>query len=166
MIFVPKTMLKTICAGAMMFCVSQAHAALESPSAISTTNITAIPNAFVADEGTASHATTTPVGIMKSVWETSSALSLPSVAKIDRPLLGEVANTERLRSLRGGTDTVTTEAKLGGAVTGNAAMNVLTGSNIIDAGSFSNATGMPIVIQNTGANVLIQNATVINLQMK
>jgi hypothetical protein len=37
---------------------------------------------------------------------------------------------------------------------------------VIDAGSFANMSGIPVVIQNTGANVLIQNSTVVNLQMK
>jgi hypothetical protein len=51
-------------------------------------------------------------------------------------------------------------------VTGNTAVNVVTGSNSIDAGSFANMQGIPVVIQNSGANVLIQNATIVNLQLK
>lgn len=89
-----------------------------------------------------------------------------SIAKSPHDLLGPVLSAERLGSLRGGTDITTTEATLSAAVTGNVATSVLTGSNTIDAGSFANMTGIPVVIQNTGANVLIQNATVINLQMK
>ena len=38
--------------------------------------------------------------------------------------------------------------------------------NSIDGGALANASGVPIVIQNSGANVLIQNATIINLQMR
>jgi hypothetical protein len=56
--------------------------------------------------------------------------------------------------------------KLDGVVTGNSATNVSTGANVIDSGSFSNMSGIPVVIQNSGANVLIQNATIINLQFK
>jgi hypothetical protein len=37
---------------------------------------------------------------------------------------------------------------------------------VIQGGSFANMSGIPIVVQNSGANVLIQNATVINLQLK
>jgi hypothetical protein len=51
-------------------------------------------------------------------------------------------------------------------VANNSATNVVTGSNVIDAGSFANMSGIPVVIQNSGANVLIQNATIINLQFK
>jgi hypothetical protein len=56
--------------------------------------------------------------------------------------------------------------KLDGVVTGNSATNVNTGANVIDSGAFSNMSGIPVVIQNSGANVLIQNATIINLQFK
>jgi hypothetical protein len=38
--------------------------------------------------------------------------------------------------------------------------------NVISGGSFANSSGLPVVIQNSGANVLIQNATVINLQLQ
>jgi hypothetical protein len=66
---------------------------------------------------------------------------------------------------RGGTDT-RNDARIDGIVTANTAINVATGANSIDAGSFANMAGIPVVIQNSGANVLIQNATIINLQFK
>lgn len=74
----------------------------------------------------------------------------------------------KLERQRGGTDTHTTNntANLEGGVNGNSAVNVMTGNNVIDSGSFANMSGIPVVIQNSGANVLIQNATIINLQMK
>jgi hypothetical protein len=73
---------------------------------------------------------------------------------------------ERLARLRGGADTVSNDMRLNGAVSGNSAINVFTGSNTIGDGSFSNASGLPVAIQNSGANVLIQNATIINIQMQ
>ncbi|WP_229261109.1 hypothetical protein [Duganella levis] len=72
----------------------------------------------------------------------------------------------RLARLRGGADTVNNAMQLDGAVSGNAAVNVVTGANAISSGSFSNASGLPVAIQNSGANVLIQNATIINIQMQ
>lgn len=75
-------------------------------------------------------------------------------------------SVDRLGGLRGGTDTVNNDMKLSGVVGSNAAVNVATGANIISDGAFANASGLPIVIQNSGANVLIQNATIINLQLK
>jgi len=81
---------------------------------------------------------------------------------------GQTADSAVLGDLRGGADVVFTEATatLGGTVGNNSATNVSTGFNIIDNGSFSGASGLPVVIQNSGANVLIQNATVINLQLQ
>lgn len=81
---------------------------------------------------------------------------------------GKTADTAALGELRGGADTVFTEASatLSGTVGHNVANNVTTGFNVIDNGSFSGASGLPVVIQNSGANVLIQNATVINLQLQ
>lgn len=73
---------------------------------------------------------------------------------------------ERLEHERGKADTVVNDTKLNGDVANNSAVNVNTGSNTIDAGSFANMSGIPVVIQNSGANVLIQNATVINLQFQ
>ncbi|WGG52490.1 hypothetical protein [Rugamonas sp. DEMB1] len=73
---------------------------------------------------------------------------------------------ERLERMRGGADAVWNDMKLSGAVSGNTAVNVATGSNIITNGSFGGASGLPIAIQNSGANVLIQNATIVNVQLR
>jgi len=80
--------------------------------------------------------------------------------------LGEAATAERLERSTGKDDTVHTEAVLGGTVGNNTAINTVSGNNIIDSGSFANAQGLPMVIQNSGSNVLIQNATVINLRLQ
>jgi hypothetical protein len=79
---------------------------------------------------------------------------------------GKTADATTLGDLRGGADIITTEATLGGTVGNNTASNVTTGMNVISGGSFANSSGLPVVIQNSGANVLIQNATVINLQLQ
>jgi hypothetical protein len=69
-----------------------------------------------------------------------------------------------LATRRGGTE-VFNEMKLRGVVADNQASNLSTGSNLISDGAFSGATGFPMVIQNTGNNVLIQSATIINVQV-
>jgi len=71
-----------------------------------------------------------------------------------------------LGGLRGGADTLNNTMRLDGAVTDNTAVNVLSGANAIGSGSFSNASGLATAIQNSGANVLIQNATIINIEMQ
>jgi hypothetical protein len=80
--------------------------------------------------------------------------------------LGAPAAPGQLDGTRGGTELVTAAGTLSGALSGNAASQVATGNNVIQSGSLANATGLPVVIQNSGANVLIQSATVINLQLK
>lgn len=66
---------------------------------------------------------------------------------------------------RGGADVVN-EMMLKGVVADNRASNLTTGSNAITEGSFAGVVGLPVVVQNTGNGVLIQNATIINLQVK
>lgn len=78
---------------------------------------------------------------------------------------GPAADLGKLEQSRGGADTKN-DMKLDGVVTGNSATNVSTGANMIDSGAFSNMSGIPVVIQNSGANVLIQSATIINVQFK
>lgn len=98
--------------------------------------------------------------------EPAHALPQPEpIASID-PVLGASVDSATLDAQRGGTDTVNNNMQLNGGVTDNVANHVITGSNSIDAGSFANMSGIPTVIQNSGANVLIQNATIINLQFQ
>ncbi|MBT2304263.1 hypothetical protein J7E70_27905 [Variovorax paradoxus] len=70
-----------------------------------------------------------------------------------------------LASQRGGNQLVRNDMELSGTTADNTARNVNTGSNAISSGSFANMSGLPVVIQNTGANVLIQNAVILHLQM-
>ena len=73
--------------------------------------------------------------------------------------------TATLAGYRGGTEVVHNEMTLAGTTAGNTAINVATGNNTISAGAFSSMSGLPVVIQNSGANVLIQNAVILNLQI-
>lgn len=77
---------------------------------------------------------------------------------------GTPVTAGQLDGARGGSGGIASDTALTGTVSNNSAHQVVTGANTISESSFAGATGIPIVIQNTGANVLIQNATVINLQ--
>jgi hypothetical protein len=70
-----------------------------------------------------------------------------------------------LAGKRGGTLTLN-DMKLKGVVADNSASHVVTGSNVISEGALSGAAGLPMVIQNSGNNVLIQNATIVNVQLQ
>ncbi len=79
-------------------------------------------------------------------------------------LSAAVISDRELAGDRGGTNT-SNSSNATGAVSGNVASQLTTGSNTISQGSFANSSGIPIVIQNTGNNVLIQNSTILNLQL-
>lgn len=74
-------------------------------------------------------------------------------------------DAQRLATRRGGTD-VFNDMQLKGIVADNRAVNVATGNNAITEGAFAGTSGLPMVVQNTGNNVLIQNATIVNVQVK
>jgi hypothetical protein len=88
----------------------------------------------------------------------------------DTKTFGAAVATEGLEDQRGGTDLGAPVPLNGilasGNVSDNRAINVVTGSNSIRDGAFNNTSGIPVVIQNTGANVLIQSATIVNVQLK
>ncbi|MEP7101078.1 MAG: hypothetical protein ABI781_11250 [Burkholderiales bacterium] len=80
-------------------------------------------------------------------------------------LPGKPVADRSLAQQRGGTDggSATT---LTGTVSANQAINVTSGGNVIGGGAFAGAAGVPVVIQNSGSNVLIQSSVVVNLQLK
>lgn len=70
-----------------------------------------------------------------------------------------------LAKLSGGTD-VTQTMTLNGTVASNSVDHVVNGANVIGSGSFTGAMGLPMVIQNSGNAVLIQSATIVNVQFQ
>ena len=81
--------------------------------------------------------------------------------------LGAPLNESRLADMRGGDVNVhVNKQELTGKLSNTSASNLTTGSNTITEGSFANSNGLPIVIQNSGNGVLIQNSTILNLNVK
>ena len=93
----------------------------------------------------------------------SMELSVPAVQVVVSGF-GTPVDSNELKDFRGGFDVVKNDMQLSGVVSSNSAVDVASGSNYIANGSFSNSSGFPMVVQNSGSNVLIQNATIINLQ--
>lgn len=77
--------------------------------------------------------------------------------------LGPAVDTEQLLALRGGDDTQSQTILVDGTVGDNSAENIVSGHNVVSDGSFGNAAGIATVIQNSGSNVLIQNAMNVNV---
>lgn len=66
---------------------------------------------------------------------------------------------------RGGTNTMN-DMELDGVVGNNHASNLVTGQNIVTDGSLTGNAGLTTVVQNSGNNVLVQNATIVNIQLQ
>jgi hypothetical protein len=82
-------------------------------------------------------------------------------------IFGSVAvNSQELAISRGGAEVTLSDLKSNGLVGQNQASNLVTGSNFVTDGSFAGAAGFSTVVQNSGNNVLIQNATIINLRVQ
>ncbi|GAA5074332.1 hypothetical protein [Lysobacter panacisoli] len=78
--------------------------------------------------------------------------------------MGSAIGLQTLGDMRGGTEVVDNDIWVNGRVEDAIAEDVLTGNNSLSSGSFANASGISTVIQNTGANVLIQNAMIVNVK--
>ena len=81
------------------------------------------------------------------------------------PFGSQPVSPDVLATKRGG-DRVSNDAQLKGVVSDNKVTNATTGTNVISDGAFAGSSGLSTVIQNTGNNVLIQNATIVNVQVK
>ena len=69
---------------------------------------------------------------------------------------------DQIRGL-GGVADVTSKANLEAILNDNDVSDSITGYNIIDQGSFNDASGVFSIIQNTGNNVIIQDSTIITI---
>ena len=70
-----------------------------------------------------------------------------------------------LAQYRGG-HVETNTNNLDGQLYNNQAIANVTGSNFVTGSSFAGASGLSTIIQNSGNNVLIQNATILNLHVQ
>lgn len=96
---------------------------------------------------------------------TSGEATSSSDTRID-PTFGVLASDERLADERGGAELQLNENNASAVVRDNVASNLRTGDNSISSGAFSNSNGVPMVVQNTGNNVVIQNSTILNLHLQ
>jgi hypothetical protein len=79
---------------------------------------------------------------------------------------GKTVPLAELDQQRGGADLHLSEVKAVGSVSEVKAYDLVTGNNVVDGGSLSGASGIPTVIQNSGNGVLIQNAFILNVEVK
>ena len=123
---------------------------------IATCGLLVLAFASSAEDGIATGAAQAPVLVLES-----PAPQLPVVAVSE---LGHAVAVDRLSALRGGDGSQTENLiDVDGSVDDNTAHHITSGTNSIADGAFSNASGINTVIQNTGSNVLIQNAMIVTV---
>ena len=89
----------------------------------------------------------------------------PAPARGPNPLGLTPLDDRTLAGKRGGAVTLN-DMKLKAVVADNSANQVVTGSNVISDGALAGSAGLPMVIQNSGNNVLIQNANIVNVHLQ
>ncbi len=106
-----------------------------------------------------------------------TALSLAAVAALVVPAagwaseqsvdLGEPVAAQALEQYRGRQDSQLelNWQETNATMEDTKAFNNRTGHNIIGGGSFRDAVGFPMTIQNTGNNVIMQNAVIISIDL-
>lgn len=105
----------------------------------------------------------------EAVQEDAAAAVAPQDVPAPPPqMFGALAvDDASLDTNRGGADTVIlNDIRASGRVQDNQAYNLTTGNNTITDGSFAGASGFSSVLQNSGNNVLIQNSTIVNVQVQ
>ncbi|WP_117236173.1 carbon storage regulator [Vibrio maerlii] len=108
---------------------------------------------------------------MRTVLLTCCVLVTLSAYADDIEISHDELSNVLLESSRGGEyhldiDNVVASSDIKGISAGNSVNNSVTGNNIIASGALMESSGITSVIQNSGNNVLIQNATVVNMSMK
>lgn len=81
-------------------------------------------------------------------------------------LLGSAISDDGLASSRGRNIRETNTNNVDAMLYDNQAIANVTGSNFVTSGAFSDTNGFATVVQNSGNNVIIQNATILNLKLQ
>ena len=107
-----------------------------------------------------------PVFADDEIGDTASA----QVSRMVEPMLpplGRTLDEDGLAEQRGGQDDAYANINDARARVSNTSLtNASTGNNTISEGSITNNSGLPVVVQNSGNGVVIQNTTILNLQLK
>lgn len=107
----------------------------------------------------------TCLALFTSVPSLSSAQD-SATALVDR-LFERVVSNDDLAHQRGGAGIGALNiTDLEAALHHNSSRATISGDNTVSTGAFTNAGGMNTVIQNSGNNVIIQNATILNLDLR
>lgn len=106
-------------------------------------------------------------GLILSITIQAAPCALADDAGISNTAaFGPTIPDAELAAQRGGHISVTNTNNLNAKLYENTAVSNVTGNNVISDGAFAGISGYATVVQNSGNNVIIQNATILNLQTK
>lgn len=91
--------------------------------------------------------------------------AMPEMATSEIAAFGERVSDADLSTNRGGSALQINEMRLDSKLYNNQAIANVTGSNFVTQDAFSGASGFSTVVQNSGNNVIIQNATILNISL-
>lgn len=95
--------------------------------------------------------------------------SAPAFAMAEPPQdasLGAPVAESTLSQYRGARDVTFNLQNTTAQLDNNQAVNTVSGGNLVTGGAFSGASGLATVIQNSGNNVVIQNATIVDVKLQ
>jgi hypothetical protein len=96
-----------------------------------------------------------------------AALSGAAVAGEDEMALGAPVAAAALEAQRGGESRFEFNfQEVNATMEKTVSVSTNNGANTISGGAFGGATGFPLAVQNSGNNVIVQNAFIINLDVK
>lgn len=98
--------------------------------------------------------------------EVGASVVNDSAETATEPLLaGRALDEEALAGWRGGADAHYNDMRETGTVREVSVSDAVTGHNLITEGALAGASGMPMIVQNSGNGVLIQNAVIVNIEL-
>jgi len=100
------------------------------------------------------------MSISPSIW------AAPGTTGGGSLLLGKAVPNASLKDKRGGHATTVNTNQLNAKLYDNQAIANITGTNTISTSAFAGMSGYATVVQNSGNNVIIQNATILNVKMQ
>jgi hypothetical protein len=109
---------------------------------------------------------TFPVVLFVLTTAVFSTATLAAGASNTDAAFGTAVPDADLANNRGGYTVQTSTNNLTATLGENQALSNLTGNNTVSSGAFTSTSGFATVVQNSGNNVIIQNSTIVNVELK
>ncbi len=114
------------------------------------------------------HGTLSALATTLAVCATSPVIGAQPYTPTETPPtpLGTAVSENTLALNRGGYALQINQNQLDARLYDNQAIGNITGTNSVSDSAFSGMSGFATIVQNSGNNVIVQNATILNVQLK